>query len=134
VKFAAGPSGAGVFAFDRGDFNGDGKTDLAFAGSGGVSVALGDGAGGFGSPRKFTTPATPTRVVVADFNGDSKLDIGVLIPGASQTVAVLIGQGNGFFSLPLTTSANGNDPVGLATGTSIMIPARSGGDESIGWH
>jgi hypothetical protein len=28
VKFAVGPSGAGVFAFDRGDFNGDGKTDL----------------------------------------------------------------------------------------------------------
>jgi hypothetical protein len=134
VKFAVGPGGAGVFAFDRGDFNGDGKPDLVFATLGSVSVALGNGAGGFGPPSRIVTPATPTRVVVADFNGDSKLDIGVLAPGASTPVFVLIGSGDGHFSLPLTTSVSANEPVGLATGDfnndtkpDLVVMSRSGG-------
>src|SRR5689334_2634619 len=58
------------------DFNGDGRRDLALGveAPDGVTVLLGDGAGGFtpvaGSP--FATAGAPTGLVAADLNGDGK--------------------------------------------------------------
>ena len=72
-----------------GDFNGDGKQDLAVAnrhGLGNVSILLGDGAGNFRLPQ--TLPAgyvNLSRVAVGDFNGDGKQDLAVDDNGAHQT-------------------------------------------------
>ena len=80
-----------------GDFNGDGKQDLAVANSAEsyVSILLGDGAGNFGSPRNFDVDLEPFSVAVGDFNGDGKQDLAVANLGSS--VSILLGDGGGSF-------------------------------------
>jgi hypothetical protein len=62
-----------------GDFNGDGKLDLAVAnlGSDNVSIRLGTGTGIFGAATNFATGSGPVSVAIRDFNGDGKLDLAV---------------------------------------------------------
>ena len=90
------------------DFNRDGKLDLATAdaaprtASETLSILLGDGAGGFGpwlghdageTEFAFDAPS----VVSADFNRDGRLDVAVS-NNNSNTVSVLLGDGNGGFT------------------------------------
>ena len=81
-----------------GDFNGDGKPDLAVAnqGSNNVSVLLGKGDGTFQAAVNYVTGIEPYSVAVGDFNGDGKLDLAVENYGSS-TVSVLLGNGDGTF-------------------------------------
>ena len=82
-----------------GDFNGDGKLDMAVGsrpgdGAGsvpGVTVLLGDGRGGFGNPIDFFGVGAVNAIASGDFNRDGLSD--VVIPGA-----VLLSDGNGSFS------------------------------------
>src|SRR5207253_8088767 len=62
-----------------GDFNSDGKPDLAVANSGSttVSVLLGNGDGTFQAKRDFAAGGEPWSVGVGDFNSDGKLDLAV---------------------------------------------------------
>ena len=67
-----------------GDFNGDGKLDLAVTNRGvccdspgTVSILLGDGTGNFTLASSPGVGRTPTSVAVGDFNGDGKLDLAV---------------------------------------------------------
>ena len=84
-----------------GDFNGDGRQDLAVAGadSNNVTILLGDGTGHFasapGSP--LVVGSYPTGVAVGDFNGDGIADLAVANAN-SNTVSVLQGDGLGGFS------------------------------------
>src|SRR5216684_1815090 len=75
-----------------GDFNGDGKLDLAVANlrSGDVSVLLGNGDGTFQGAVNYAA-AGASSIAVGDFNGDGKLDLAV----ASGSVSVLLGNGDG---------------------------------------
>src|SRR5205814_478251 len=69
-----------------GDFNGDGKQDLAVANnsSNNVSILLGDGAGNFGAPTNFGAGGNASSVAVGDFNGDGKQDLAVAnVPNVS---------------------------------------------------
>jgi hypothetical protein len=94
-----------------GDLNGDGKLDLVVgnrcansgcqSGHGSVGVLLGNGDGTFqpavandsgGGPHFFHEEA----VAIADLNGDHKADI-VVTNAGSDTVGVLLGNGNGTF-------------------------------------
>jgi len=62
-----------------GDFNGDGKPDLAVANvnSNNVSVLLGNGDGTFEAARNFGAGVRPEFLAVGDFKGDGKPDLAV---------------------------------------------------------
>ena len=116
-------AGTQPFSVAVGDFNGDGKPDLAISNvaSGNVTVLLGNGTGGFtaapGSP--FAVGAYPESVSVADFNADGKLDLAVAGVGLYQStglnVTVLLGDGaGGFTAAPGGASATGDAPTALA--------------------
>lgn len=101
------PAGSQPAAIALGDFNGDQKIDLAVAnsGDGTVSIFLGDGAGNFNamSGGPFQAGGTPVSLAVADFNGDSRMDIAVANSG-SNNVTILLGASQAqtitFASLP----------------------------------
>ena len=90
-------TGAGVGAV--GDFNGDGKLDLAWTDSNGdaISVIFGNGDGTFQAPLSFSTGTVFTSgLAVADFNGDGKPDL-VAANGQGSSAGILLNRGNGLF-------------------------------------
>lgn len=102
-----------------GDFNGDGRLDLAIANaaSGTVTVLLGSGAGTFDTVA--SSPATglaPSSIAVGDFNGDNRLDLAVT-NGGSNNLTVLLGNGNGSFTTAASSPiATGSQPSSVVTG------------------
>jgi len=98
-----------------GDFNQDGKPDIATANTNGtVSVLLGNGDGTFQPYVDYSFGVSGQSIVVADFDLDGKLDLAVA-DFEALTLAVLLGNGDGTFKSPLTTST-GSFPETLVTG------------------
>ena len=97
-----------------GDFNGDGKLDLAVSNqqSGTVSILLGNGNGTFSRKATLRVGAEPNALTVGDFNGDGKLDLAVVNSG-SNTLSILLGHGDGSFSLK-ASPATGASPYAVA--------------------
>ena len=102
-----------------GDFNEDGKVDIAAAHNGSgqplhLYIYLGNGDGTFTRFQKYPTQfASPTEVIVADVNNDRHLDISYSLSGPDCGV-VFLGNGDGTFNDPTliakfdSTNANGN--------------------------
>jgi hypothetical protein len=113
TNFPVGSSPASVAV---GDFNNDGKQDLAVAnyGSNNVSILLGNGDGTFSAPTNFAVRGAKS-VVVGDFNGDGNQDIAVANGFTTNTVSILLGDGLGGFSAP-TNFAAGDYPFAVAVG------------------
>ena len=114
------PSGTKPDGIAIGDFNGDGKPDLAVADNGTdqVSIFPNNGNGTFGTRADYSLPsgAAPADVEVGDFNGDGKPDLAVADQGTSQ-VSVLLNNGTGTFpSHTETTLPSGAAPDGIAVG------------------
>src|SRR4029077_4752748 len=82
-----------------GDFNGDGKLDLAVTNKGDktVSILLGNGDGTFQSQTTVPTGLAPDAVVTGDFNGDGKPDLAVA-NFTDGTISILLGNGDGTFT------------------------------------
>ncbi|MEO7310396.1 MAG: FG-GAP-like repeat-containing protein [Chitinophagaceae bacterium] len=111
--FAAGAIPAFVTI---GDFNGDGKQDLASANynANNVSVYLGDGVGGFTRLGDVLVGTNPSSVATADFNGDGRLDI-ITANYGSHNLSVRFGNGDGNFSQAPDVPVGGF-PNSVATG------------------
>jgi hypothetical protein len=71
-----------------GDFNGDGKLDLATTPVKGLSVLLGVGDGTFSAAKKFGRIG-PLSLAAGDFNGDGKPDLAATIP-LSKKISILL--------------------------------------------
>jgi hypothetical protein len=112
------PVGINPVAVVTGDFNGDGKADLAVANNGNpatgdngsVSILLGNGDGTFQPAKNVTAGKNPFVIQAADFNGDGRADL-VLIDGTG--VGVLLGNGDSTFG-PVTYLPTASGPSSLA--------------------
>jgi len=96
-------------AMVAGDFNGDGKLDLATNnytdGTNSVSVFLGNGDGTLRPPINSPAGTGPFLLATGDFNRDGKLDLAVInapIDGGTQFISILLGNGDGTFQSPVT--------------------------------
>src|SRR5439155_1365985 len=119
VHFAAATNvtaGNGPYASAVGDFNGDGKQDLAVTNisTNSVLILLGNGNGTFGAPAIFAFGSTATSIAVGDFNGDGHQDL-VAANYASDSVSVLLGNGDGTFSSAINL-ATGSEPASVSVG------------------
>src|SRR5262245_37827859 len=96
ASYSPGGSWGSTAVIVAGDFNGDGKADLAAGNmSGGpISVQLGTGASGLSNPVYLSGPPA-LSLVAADANGDGKLD---LVAVSYDGFAVLLGNGLGSFT------------------------------------
>ena len=101
---------SGTAIMYTGDFDGDGKLDVAIQCDALISIMFGNGNGTLQGPRGATaipnrpTPATGEVIVAADFNRDGKTDLGIQELTSNGVVfQVLLSNGDGTFKPPLTT-------------------------------
>jgi hypothetical protein len=98
-----------------GDFNGDGKLDLVTSGTFGststLNLWLGNGDGTFDYGEIYQDSEYPYSLVLADFNHDGKLDLGIINLGDVQ---VMLGNGDGTFQPVSYTYVMGENAWGVA--------------------
>ena len=107
-------TGSSPYAAVIGDFNGDGKPDLAVVNGdpNTVSILLGRGDGTFASAVNYATGWYPDAIAVGDFNADGKLDLAIA-NDYSNDVSILFGHGDGTFA-PANSFFAGSGPASIA--------------------
>lgn len=101
VSYPVGTNPAGMAV---GDYNGDGRDDLAVVNStaaGSVSVLISNADGTFQPKADFASGPSSFDATAGDLNGDGKLDL--VVVGAA--VDVLMGNGDGTFAAPIEFAA-----------------------------
>ena len=77
-------------------------------------MILGNGDGSLKAPVTYPVGVAPAMMALADFNGDSKLDLAIPNIG-NDLVSVLLGNGDGTFQ-PAFNYRAGHSPVSAAAG------------------
>jgi hypothetical protein len=88
-----------------GDFNNDGKLDVALSllnATPDVNVLLGNGDGTLQAPTTLSLGGSATSFATGDFNGDGKLDL-IVATASNENVTVALGNGDGTFQAGKTT-------------------------------
>jgi uncharacterized repeat protein (TIGR01451 family) len=135
------PPNIGANAFAVGDFNGDGKVDIAMVSQNSLAVAIGNGDGTFQPliATSITTNVTlGSSTVAGDFNGDGKLDLAVSAYRAASFV-IAFGNGDGTFQPAApsfaTAGYGGDGNIAVADlngdGRPDLVVANFGGPVSI---
>jgi Bacterial Ig-like domain (group 3)/FG-GAP-like repeat/FG-GAP repeat len=135
------PVGQTPFSVAVGDFDRNGALDLVTANSNGtVSLLLNNGGGSFRPHIDLAVGGVPRAVAVGDFNGDGRLDVAAA-QQLSNTVSVLLGNGDGTFARPQSFAASGQDftftPSSIAVGDvngdgrSDLVINLIGGEDSV---
>ena len=103
-------------AVTTGDFNRDGKIDIAVASQqSSLQVLLGRGDGSFGRNTLYSAGTSVHGVVAADFNKDGKLDLAFANNSPNGNMTVVMGKGDGSFE-PLAQYATGSGTFAIDAG------------------
>jgi hypothetical protein len=94
---SATSTGSPLSAIALGDFNHDGKIDVAAADTS-LQIFLGNGDGTFGAPQNYLSDTGTIYVATADFNHDGNLDLAV---ADLNGLHILMGNGDGTFQTPV---------------------------------
>ena len=109
------PVGASAAVVVVGDFNGDGKQDLAISNlNNTIATTLGNGDGTFQAPIISASTGNSWAMVTGDFNHDGKLDLAANANGG-VSIDIILGNGDGTFQ-PRVAYATGSYANRLATG------------------
>lgn len=116
--------GSNPVALDLADFNGDGNQDMAMAGwshsavRGYVTVRLGNGNGHFQQPSHYLDVNRTYSLASGDLDGDGDLDLAVScrFPDLYDRISILVGQGDGTFSVGSSYILLPDTPEDLALG------------------
>jgi hypothetical protein len=104
-------------ALAAGDFTGNGILSIAVGTRGGVEVLLGNGNGTFQAPVFYAADPNSrvSSIVASDLAGTGRLDLATANP-TTDTVSVLLGNGNGTFGAATNYTVGGQDPQTVAVG------------------
>src|SRR5262249_55881158 len=98
-----------AYTLTVGDFNNDGKQDMAVIsygnGSAVIAILLGNGDGTFSQSAQYSVVEFDA-LLGADLNNDGNLDLVVPDPNIGVGVAVLLGNGDGTFQPPILSQPN----------------------------
>jgi len=122
VTPAAFPVGEYPVSLAVGDFNGDGKLDLATSNQDpgnqsfhSISILLGKGDGTFSAATNYPSGLYPSSIVSVELNADFKIDLVVANNTSPGTLSVFLGNGNGTFG-SATTYSTESSPISVAVG------------------
>lgn len=93
-----------------GDFNADGKPDMAVSAGKFICVLIGNGDGTFQSPVSTFLGDAVGALAAADLDGDGKADIAASVGGK---VYILLGKGDGTFAKPLGLGSSFLDAMSI---------------------
>jgi hypothetical protein len=118
-------SGGASVSIATGDFNQDGRLDLAVVNPycDNVAILLGTASDRFQQPigsGKLPVPTPSTTLAAADFNLDGKLDLAVA--EGNQGLTILLGNGDGTFQKPIQVTAGQTASVAVGDFNGDGIP------------
>ena len=107
-------SGSYQYTLDAGDITGDGYKDLVVSSAGwyGFSILVNNGDGTFSNGNSYASTHECGSIKLADFNGDTHLDValGNGSSGVNNQIDVFFGNGDGTFNATFSSYPTANHP------------------------